>query len=198
MIGLALDTSYLHASVALIKDDKILYYKNNEKQNKQAETINLAIEEGLSSIERTFKDLEYVAVTVGPGRFTGLRVGISVANAIKFALGVPLISISNFKAIAHHYKKEKMGIILEAGVGKFYFQSFDGENISSDITVIQKEEVEKLRERYYLIGNVEIADEEFYLDARHAAYYAERQSKDETILESHYLQPQYIINNYIN
>jgi tRNA threonylcarbamoyl adenosine modification protein YeaZ len=198
MIGLALDTSHLYASVAIIRDGKILCYKSNEKPNKQAETINLTIEDALNDLKMAFQDLDYVAVAAGPGRFTGLRVGISVANAIKTALKLPLISVSNFEAIAHNHTKNQMGIILEAGVGKFYFQSFDKRIASSEIIVVNKDEAEELKKTYFFVGNVEIAEEQFALDARHIACYADHMPKEMINSSLGYLKPQYIINNYVN
>lgn len=196
MIGLALDTSYLYASIAIIKDGKILYYANNNKPNKQAETINSAIEKGLSRVGINFQELDYVAVTAVVGRFTGLRVGISVANAIHFALKIPLLPVSNFDAIAYKYKNKEIGVVLEAGVGKFYFQSFNCCKSTSDIKVITKGEVESLKEKYFLVGNVDIIPNQVVLDARNIANYADCKLKGIINLASNYIRPQYIINNY--
>ncbi len=198
MIGLALDTSYLYASIVIIKSGELLYYANNSKPNKQAETINVMVKEGLSSVGIEFQDLRYVAVAVGPGRFTGLKVGISVANAIHFALKTPLLPISNFEAIAYSYKNKKIGIVLGAGVGKFYFQSFDCCKSISDISIVIEDEVVLLREKYFLIGNVDIVDNQVVLDARDIANYADYKSKRTINLTSSYIKPQYIMNNYKN
>ena len=122
----------------------------------------------------------------------------SVANAIKTALKLPLISVSNFEAIAHNHTKNQMGIILEAGVGKFYLQSFDNGIANSEITVMSQDEAEELKKTYFFVGNVEIAEEQFALDARHIAYYADHMSKEMINFSLGYLKPQYIINNYVN
>ena len=192
MIGLALDTSYSYASVAIIKDGKVLYYINNNKPNKQAEIINVAIENGLNSVGIEYQDLGYVAVTVGVGRFTGLRVGISVANAMHFALKLPLIPVSSFEAIAYNYKNKKIGIVLEAGIEKFYFQSFNCCESNSDIKIITKAEVELLKEKYFLVGNVDIVANQVTLDARDIAYYANYKYKAMIGSISGYIKPLYV------
>ena len=77
MIGLTLDTSHLYASIAISKNDKVMYFKKNKKVNKQAETLNLMIEEAMSDLRLSFSDLNYIAVATGPGKFTGLRPGMT-------------------------------------------------------------------------------------------------------------------------
>ena len=192
MIGLALDTSYSYGSVAIIKNGKILYYTNNNNPNKQAETINIAIENGLDSVGIGYQDLRYVAVTIGVGRFTGLRVGISIANAIHFALKLPLMPVSSFEAIAYNYKDKKIGIVLEAGIEKFYFQSFNCCKSSSDIKIITKTEVELLKEKHFLVSNIDIVANQVTLDARDIAHYANYKYKTMIGSISGYIKPLYI------
>ena len=193
MIGLALDTSYSYASIAMIDNGEILYYANNGQPNKQAETINTSIEDGLNNLRIEYQDLGYVAVTTGVGRFTGLRVGISVANAIHFALRLPLLPVSSFEAIAYRYKNKKIGIVLDAGIGKFYFQSFHCCKSSSDIKVITKSEVELLKEKYFLVSNVDIVPNKVTLDARDIAYCANYKYKQMTDFTSGYIKPLYVL-----
>jgi tRNA threonylcarbamoyladenosine biosynthesis protein TsaB len=196
MLGLALDTSFLYTSIAIINNGKIVYYKNNNKLNKQAETLNNMMEVALGEACITFQDLEYIAVASGPGRFTGLRAGISAANALLFTLKIPLISISTFEAIAYNYQDKKIGIILEAGMSRLYFQSFYKGEAISDINAIKIEEAQQLKGELLLIGNVDLADTRFDLDACHVAKCAD--SKIKYDVWSSYIEPQYIINNYTN
>ncbi|WPX96619.1 tRNA (adenosine(37)-N6)-threonylcarbamoyltransferase complex dimerization subunit type 1 TsaB [Candidatus Bandiella euplotis] len=203
MIGLALDTSYLYASVAIIQDGKVVCVKNGEKPNEQAEVMNILIEEAMEMAELKFQDLQYTAVSTGPGRFTGLRVGISVANALCFALKTPLIPVSNFEAIAYIYQNnnqtlhDNMGIIIEAGVEKYYFQKFNKSGVISDISIISKDLVRQLKETHFLVGNTEGAHEQIQLNAVYIALYADCKTKNTTLLPSEYLKPQYILDNYI-
>ena len=153
MIGLTLDTSYLYASIAISENDKILYFKNNEKVNKQAETLNLMIEKAISNLKLSFKDLKYIAVTTGPGRFTGLRVGVCVGNALHFALKVPLLPMCNLATIAFNHQEKNIGVVLEAGVEKYYFQEFSNKINISPIKIIKKEEMREIKKKLYYCTN---------------------------------------------
>jgi tRNA threonylcarbamoyladenosine biosynthesis protein TsaB len=197
MIGLTLDTSYLYASIAISEKDKVVYFKNNEKVNKQAEMLNLMIEEAMSDLRLSFKDLNYIAVATGPGRFTGLRVGICAGNALHFALKIPLIPVCNLVAIAFDCNEKNVGVLLEAGVEKYYFQEFDNKINTSPIKIITKDEISKIRKELFLVGNVEQVNEKFLLDARHVAKFASHKLKNLKNLVPNYLKPQYIINNYV-
>ena len=197
MIGLTLDTSYLYASVAISENDKILYFKNNEKVNRQAETLNLMIEEAIRNLKLSFKDLKYIAVTTGPGRFTGLRVGVCVGNALHFALKVPLLPMCNLATIAFNHQEKNIGVVLEAGVEKYYFQEFNNKINISPIKIIKKEEMCEIKKKLYLVGNVDQVNDKFFLNAKHIAKFANYKLKNLKNLIPNYLKPQYIINNYI-
>jgi tRNA threonylcarbamoyl adenosine modification protein YeaZ len=197
MIGLTLDTSHLYASIAISKNDKVMYFKNNKKVNKQAETLNLMIEEAMSDLRLSFSDLNYIAVATGPGKFTGLRIGICVGNALHFALKAPLLPMCNLATIAFNHKEKNVGVLLDAGVEKYYFQEFNNKINTSPIKIITKDEISEIKKELYLVGNVDQVNDKFLLDARHIAKFANHKLKNLKNLVSNYLKPQYIINNYL-
>jgi tRNA threonylcarbamoyladenosine biosynthesis protein TsaB len=88
----------------------------------------------LGAGELTFGDLDLVAVTVGPGAFTGLRVGLSAARGIALAAGVPCIGVTTLEAIAAAVpRRERDGrvvlVVLETKRGDFYAQAFSPEGV---------------------------------------------------------------------
>ena len=200
MIGLALDTSYLLASVAIIKDAEVLCFELNDNKNKQTESLNLIIEKANAATKISFKDYNYIAITTGPGRFTGMRVGISAANALGFILKIPLLPISNFDVIAFSLDINKLGIVLEAGVGKFYFQEFNNKKSISEISIITLDELHKIKKRLHLAGNINEADTKFIVNAKNVAKFANHKlnysANNLTNYMYNYIKPQYIINNY--
>lgn len=90
---LCIDTSTTHASVALAKDGVLIGIKNNQNQRDHASFLQPAIHALLHETNQTLKDLAAIAVTSGPGSYTGLRVGFASAKGLAYALGIPLISI---------------------------------------------------------------------------------------------------------
>lgn len=101
MLTLAIDTSEDMAAVALGKDGKLL--AENHFYNKMSLLRRLLpnIEQMISDAGYTSQDLDGIIVGLGPGSFTGLRIGITTAKALAFALSKPLVGISTLDVIAH-------------------------------------------------------------------------------------------------
>ena len=196
MLGLILDTSYLYASVAIMSDGIVLGSQSNTSINKQTKDLNTMIEESMKKLGLDFQMLNYVAVSIGPGRFIGLRVGISTANALQLALKTPLLGISNFDVIAYHYQKPKLGIVLDANGQHVYFQEYQHKTSISTIQVINKCQLLNIKQNIYLVGNVDQVDEQFVLSMHHFAKFIRYKLSNIKKMALGYIKPQYIINNY--
>ena len=112
---LCVDSSTTHASVAVAKDGVLLGIKTNTTQKDHASFLQPAVYTLLQELQLTVKQLEAVAVTTGPGSYTGLRVGLSSAKGLCFALNIPLIGIHTTQVIsaaARTHILEKDGFIL--------------------------------------------------------------------------------------
>ena len=104
-IILNLETSSTNCSVCLAKDGVILAMKELNSENySHAEKLHVFIEEVMMEATLKMADLEAIAVSKGPGSYTGLRIGVSAAKGLCYALGVPLISISTLKSMASQLK----------------------------------------------------------------------------------------------
>ncbi|HLP37867.1 tRNA (adenosine(37)-N6)-threonylcarbamoyltransferase complex dimerization subunit type 1 TsaB [Lacibacter sp.] len=90
---LCIDTSTTHASVALAKDGVLIGMKANQNQRDHASFLQPAVHSLLQEANQTLKDLDAIAVTSGPGSYTGLRVGFASAKGLAYALDIPLISV---------------------------------------------------------------------------------------------------------
>jgi tRNA threonylcarbamoyladenosine biosynthesis protein TsaB len=100
-IILTLDTSTKNCSVALFNGNKIIALKEqNSDGYTHAEQLTLFIEEVIKSANLPLKEIEAIAISKGPGSYTGLRIGTSTAKGLCYALNIPLISISTLKAMA--------------------------------------------------------------------------------------------------
>lgn len=92
MLTLTLRTDKPEAELGLFNGKTKLAYSTWPAHRELAETIHMKIKELLESQGRTLKDVEGIAVYKGPGSFTGLRIGISVANTLADSLDLPIVS----------------------------------------------------------------------------------------------------------
>jgi len=98
---LNLETSSTNCSVCVAKDGEILAMKElNSANYSHAEKLHVFIEEVLLEASLKIQDLEAIGVSKGPGSYTGLRIGVSAAKGLCYALNIPLISVSTLKSMA--------------------------------------------------------------------------------------------------
>ncbi|MGI4727516.1 MAG: tRNA (adenosine(37)-N6)-threonylcarbamoyltransferase complex dimerization subunit type 1 TsaB [Janthinobacterium lividum] len=100
---LQIETSTTACSIALAQNGKVLLHKSINQRNIHAEVITVFIGEILASNGSKFDDLDAVAVSSGPGSYTGLRIGVSTAKGLCFSLEKPLIAVETLLAMAAGY-----------------------------------------------------------------------------------------------
>ncbi|MEI9947058.1 MAG: tRNA (adenosine(37)-N6)-threonylcarbamoyltransferase complex dimerization subunit type 1 TsaB [Chitinophagaceae bacterium] len=103
-IILNIDTSVDTASLCLAKDGKILQAAVNDNQKDHASWLHPAIQTIMKNTGTSMNELQAVAVTIGPGSYTGLRVCLSSAKGLCFALNIPLIAINTLEMMAYATK----------------------------------------------------------------------------------------------
>jgi len=99
---LNIETSTEVCSVALARDGVVIHSRENLTGQNHAMLVTVFIEELLAESNLAMEQLDAVAVSGGPGSYTGLRIGVSVAKGICYASRLPLISITSLEAMAHH------------------------------------------------------------------------------------------------
>jgi tRNA threonylcarbamoyladenosine biosynthesis protein TsaB len=113
---LSLETATEVCSVALSMDDQIIAVKESSGTNEHSSRLTLYIEEVVKTAGISLREIDAVAVSMGPGSYTGLRIGVSTAKGLCYALDKPLIAISTLKAMAKNalivHKDELPGITL--------------------------------------------------------------------------------------
>ena len=101
-IILHLETATTNCSVSISRDDEIIVLKeNNAASYSHSEQLHVFIKEALKEASLSFSDLDAVAISKGPGSYTGLRIGVSAAKGICFSLDIPLISIPTLQSMAN-------------------------------------------------------------------------------------------------
>ncbi len=96
---LHIDTAVLTASVCISKDGVLLAMTENKNQKEHADWLHPAIDKLLKSVSCKINDLNAVAVSNGPGSYTGLRVGLAAAKGFCFAQNIPLITLSTLEVM---------------------------------------------------------------------------------------------------
>ena len=149
---LAFDTSAKTASVAVCEGGNILGVSNIENGLTQSELVLPMAEALLAQLKLSFADVELYAVTVGPGSFTGVRIGVSTVKGLAFGRNIPCAPVSTLEALAEN-AAGLTGLIvpcMDARRGQFYTATFaaTGEGISRmtpDRAISAEELAEELR-----------------------------------------------------
>lgn len=98
---LNIETATKNCSVSIAQNGKtIICNQIAEEGYSHAERLHVFIEESIAAAGITFKDLVAVAVSQGPGSYTGLRIGVSAAKGLCYALEIPLIAVDTLQALA--------------------------------------------------------------------------------------------------
>lgn len=98
---LCIETANAITSVSISANGNCLHTKDVLEANKAADVLHVLIEQLLSEIKLTFKDLDAIAISAGPGSYTGLRIAAAAAKGYCFALNIPLIAIPTLQAMVH-------------------------------------------------------------------------------------------------
>lgn len=96
---LAFDTSGPYCATALLHQDAIYGERMQAMAKGQAEHLIGALEQTLASQNKTYADLDAIAVGIGPGNFTGIRISVSAARGLALSLGIPAIGVSSFEVM---------------------------------------------------------------------------------------------------
>ena len=101
-----IDSSQDTASVSIAKDGIILQHLINDVQKQHASFLHTAVQKLTKNLKISFKEVDAVGCTIGPGSYTGLRVGLAAAKGFCYALNIPLITIGTLEAMAHSMQIE--------------------------------------------------------------------------------------------
>lgn len=129
-IILCLETSTTNCSVSIGDGNSIIALKEvNSKNFSHSEQLHGFINEILNEARLSPKDLDAVSVSKGPGSYTGLRIGVSAAKGLAFALDIPLISVSTLHCLAKQVEVKEGLIIpmLDARRMEVYSEVFNAE-----------------------------------------------------------------------
>ncbi len=209
---LCLETATTNCSVALSVDGSVIALKEDRSaQYSHAEKLHPFIEEVMKEAQMELSELDAIAVSKGPGSYTGLRIGVSAAKGLCFALDIPLISVSTLGSMASQLMGRSGFIVpmIDARRMEVYSAVFDSEGTQLRETkaeVLTEDSFSEYLEKGHVsfLGNgvakfreiLNAANVEFYPDAMPSASdmaeMAEARYKKSDTEDVAYFEPYYL------
>ncbi len=126
MTILGMDTATLVSSVAIVTENRVLAELTAETRYTHSETLVPHIEEVMRLADVKREELSAVAVSLGPGSFTGLRIGLAAAKAMAYALKIPLVGVPTSEVLAAAFASPgaRIAPLIDAQKGNAYFSLY--------------------------------------------------------------------------
>ncbi|HZJ84150.1 MAG TPA: tRNA (adenosine(37)-N6)-threonylcarbamoyltransferase complex dimerization subunit type 1 TsaB [Syntrophomonadaceae bacterium] len=149
MLVLAVDSATPCAGVALVEDNNVLYEELANLGKTHSQTLMPMIDRALQVGGFSIMDLSAIAVTVGPGSFTGLRIGMGTVKGLSLASGKPIVAVSTLETIAYNLTglSHLVGVLLDARKQEVYtavydVQGFAPQALSAELAISPEEFVD--------------------------------------------------------
>ena len=124
---LGIESSSRKLSIGLMKDDSFSEL-HSERNNDTANSLPQLSKKIINNASLSFKDLDAICISAGPGSFTGLRVGMSYAKGIAMALDIPIVPVSTFDSLAFNNPSEELSTIIYSHGNTFYICEYSLES----------------------------------------------------------------------
>ena len=174
---LGIDTSSSSLSVAVMDDDLLKGEFTLNHKLTHSEQMMPLLDSLLSHLELKMSDIDLIGVSVGPGSFTGIRIGVAAANAMAMALDIPVVGISSLEAMAYTAEETAYTIVstFDAQRDRFYFNAYRFENselkaLEAEDVLEKKDLIKKLEsyDKVLLLGDAVFINEELPLNVKKA------------------------------
>lgn len=155
---LHLETSSKNCSVAISEGEKLLCLCEKTSQDyKQSENLHTYIEWALEGAEITLQDLDAISIGMGPGSYTGLRIGTASAKGLCFGLNLPLVATNSLDTMVEPFINQDYELIIpliDARRMEVYTATYDGKNgemlVSTSAEILNENSFNELRNRKVL------------------------------------------------
>jgi tRNA threonylcarbamoyladenosine biosynthesis protein TsaB len=141
---LAIDTSTKTLSVAVAEDDKILASFHDKNELQHSKLLIPTIDRMLREARLELKNINAAALSIGPGSFTGLRIGVATCKAINLALNIPIAEVPTLDVIAYNFISEKerqLCPVIDAKKRKVYASLFNRPRLTAPVELGRLERV---------------------------------------------------------
>lgn len=198
---LAINTAFMTANLALKTAEGKVVLKDIDAKSKHSENVLKSIDEMCQEVSTEVIDVGTVAVVVGPGSFTGLRIGVAIAKALGCAgKDLKFVSLSSLQLMAYKIAKSKLNsgafvCVINALSDLFFVAQFDADGkIVGEERMISKEEYQQIDiEKFALAGDVQTSDvKEMEIDCKDLLDFAlEKEEQGDFVLPDD-LNPSYL------
>ena len=145
MNSLYIDTSTKYLCIGIAINHKLVYKYQNVAIKMQSELTIPVLKEALNESKLTLHDINEIVVTIGPGSFTGIRIGMCIAKVLASIGKIPLKAISSLNAYANKGKKI---VILDAKANRVYLGIYNDNVKVIDESVVTIEELKEIISKY--------------------------------------------------
>ena len=202
---LAIETSEKLCSAAIMLNEDDYFELSIQQKNIHSEKLMEMISTLFNNADVQLKDLSHIAVSIGPGSFTGLRIGLSVAKGLAYGADIPLVPVPNFDALALQISNylganDKFIIANKASMSELYVGNYQvTENYFEridEVSLVGSEEFKKsLHESDILFGNISQKKSIHILSSPSAVFVAKWSyifGKDLVTYDYDFLEPNYL------
>ena len=137
---LAFDTAAAHCAAVLFQGDAVLSSTVEPMNKGQAEQLFPILDRVLADAGQDWPDLTAIAVGIGPGNFTGIRISVAAARGLALSLNIPALGISRLEAIAYGTKVKQVSVV-DARQNRMYHQCFDAGTPQTDVALSEVADV---------------------------------------------------------
>ena len=128
MISLFIDTSSSDVSIAIIKDNKPLSIISKNMPNQHSTYTTKCIHDALEEAKLNAEDIDKIMIVNGPGSFTGVRIGVTIAKVYAYLLNKDIICLSSLKILALAQKHDNILSLIDARHDNYYIGLYDKDN----------------------------------------------------------------------
>ena len=167
-----MDTSTVVSSVAVANETSLLAEITSGARLTHSETLQPHIELAMKMADAKREDIGAIAVSIGPGSFTGLRIGLAAAKGMAYAWGVPIVGVPTIEALAANLPTPgvKIGVMMDAQKKNAYFAIYSWQMKDKSMALTKEQSIrivpiddaikrcgelaEKLNAQFMLVGDV--------------------------------------------
>ncbi len=142
---LSIETSTMVCSVALHEHGELCALEERFEANSHSEVLMELIETVLATADKKQSDLSAIAVSKGPGSYTGLRIGVSIAKGLTFGLDIPLISVETLEALSLHIHEKITLQTPEKDASFFVVPMIDARRMEVYCAVFDEKQEQKVK-----------------------------------------------------